>query len=86
MGCTAKRPSRKELPVAAEHRAQRGMNGQVQWVARLPLHACIFVASRLTDQTSMPTVQDMRDMGSLVRSIQREGKTRPSFRGGFDMG
>eukprot|EP00959_Pyramimonas_sp_CCMP1952_P290003 6065400-Pyramimonas_sp.AAC.1 len=31
-----------------------------------------------------PTVQDMKDMNSLVRSIWREGKIQMMFRGGFD--
>eukprot|EP00959_Pyramimonas_sp_CCMP1952_P430537 9017269-Pyramimonas_sp.AAC.1 len=33
---------------------------------------------------SKPTVQDMKDMNSLVRSFRREGQTRVFFRGGFD--
>eukprot|EP00959_Pyramimonas_sp_CCMP1952_P031889 668984-Pyramimonas_sp.AAC.1 len=31
-----------------------------------------------------PTVQDMKDMNSLVRSIRREGKMQMIFRCGFD--
>eukprot|EP00959_Pyramimonas_sp_CCMP1952_P389132 8153366-Pyramimonas_sp.AAC.1 len=75
----------KELLTAAEHRAIRGMNGQVQWVVRLLLHTHSFEASRLAGQMSKPTVQDMKDMNSLVRSIHREGKTQTVFRGGFDL-
>eukprot|EP00959_Pyramimonas_sp_CCMP1952_P138560 2900199-Pyramimonas_sp.AAC.1 len=45
----------KELLTAAEHRALRGMNGQVQWVVRLLLHKYSFEASRLAGQMSKPT-------------------------------
>eukprot|EP00959_Pyramimonas_sp_CCMP1952_P066880 1396451-Pyramimonas_sp.AAC.1 len=31
-----------------------------------------------------PTVQDMKDVNSLVRSTRREGKMHMIFRGGFD--
>ena len=40
----------KEKLTAAEHRALRGMNGQVQWVVRRLLRKCGFEASRLAGQ------------------------------------
>eukprot|EP00959_Pyramimonas_sp_CCMP1952_P273699 5720709-Pyramimonas_sp.AAC.1 len=64
----------KELLTAAEYRAPRGMNGQIQWVVRLLLLKCSCEASRLAGQMSKPTVQDMKDMNSLVRSIRRDGE------------
>eukprot|EP00959_Pyramimonas_sp_CCMP1952_P222752 4656879-Pyramimonas_sp.AAC.1 len=73
-----------ELLTAAEHRALRGTNGQVQWLARLLLHICSFEASRLAGQMLKPTVQDMKGMNSLARSIRREGKTQMFLPGGFD--
>eukprot|EP00959_Pyramimonas_sp_CCMP1952_P201997 4223866-Pyramimonas_sp.AAC.1 len=66
----------KELLTSAEHRALRGMSGQVQWVVRLLLHKYSFEASRLAGQMSKPTAQDMKDMHSWARSIRRNGKTQ----------
>ena len=63
----------KELLAAAEHRALRGMSGQVLWAVRLLLHRYSFEASRLAGQMSKPTVQDMRDMSSLVRGEDADG-------------
>ena len=68
------RAKQVESPLTpGEHRALRGLNGQIQWACRMVTYEVAFAASKLAGAMAKPVIADLKEANRVVRTLRRQG-------------
>lgn len=70
---TRERHKQDQSPLTpSEHRALRGINGQIQWARTMIAYENAFAASKLAGARAKPMVAELKEANKVIRALRRQ--------------